>query len=96
MNSVPSLVVHGKADSSVPQTHAESAHAALESSELYLVDEASNMLWLGQEGETVSRRVIAFLMGIMERGQVNEMHHYHPLNTKNECHSSKTNKRKQG
>jgi hypothetical protein len=79
--SVPALIVHGKADKSVlAANHAEAAHAAMPWSELYLVDEASGMLWLGQEGEAVSRKVVSFLMGRMERGQVNELRHHHPAN----------------
>lgn len=79
--SVPALIVHGKADKSVlAANHAEAAHAAMPWSELYLVDEASGMLWLGQEGEAVSRKVVSFLMGRMERGQVDELRHHHPAN----------------
>lgn len=100
-DGVPTLIVHGKADVTLPQSHAEAAHAAMPWSELYLVEEASNMLWIGQEGESVSRRVIAFLMGLMERGKVDELHHFQPSNAlkndnKQGLRSNQSSKHKQG
>lgn len=76
--SVPTLIIHGKEDKSIPCSHAEAAHSSMPWSELHLVEAGSNMLWLGQEGKATSRKIVSFLMGIVASGQVDEMHHYTP------------------
>ncbi len=85
---VPSLIVHGKTDTNVPFSHAEAAKEAIPNSELYAIEEGTHFLWLGEEGQLVSRKLISFLMGQLVPDDVSVFRHYAP-STRKASHTRK-------
>lgn len=61
---VPTLVVHGRDDRSVPFAGARRAHALVRGSQLAAVAGGGHALWLGPGAEEVTQRIIAFLKSL--------------------------------
>lgn len=58
---VPTLIVHGRDDRSVPFAGAERARALITGSQLVAPATGGHFLWLGPGAEEITQRVIAFL-----------------------------------
>jgi pimeloyl-ACP methyl ester carboxylesterase len=61
---VPTLIVHGRDDRSVPFAGAERAHALIPGSELVAPATGGHFLWIGPGAEEITQRMIVFLKSL--------------------------------